>query len=488
MVGPADASGPHAHIEFGADGVVCVRDHLGVAPLYAARGPHGWTAATSIPALAARIPGLLTDLDLDAVVGHVAGPFAPVPPATFFSRVSQVVPGSVTRFTDRGVSVERWWDPTRIPVSGVGFDAAAAMLRRLLVDVVADSVPDGPVAVTLSSGMDSSAVAAALVAAGRDPVAVIWTTPQFPHADEGRWARMTAHRLGLARFELTVTADDLLAGELPLRPDSPLVNPFRRVWEETASLLAAEGISTLVTGFSGDHLFGGRVSPAGDLAVSFRLAALVRYLRTVADGDPPVRWRRLLRTELAAPLARTWFPTWTTGRRRPVPWLASALVERWRRLQPPPPVRAPGRAVRLGRLLDGMVGQIAEDTALAADGVVLVHPLLDRRLVEFAVGLPTWFLFDGRRDKAILRAAFAGDLPDEVVSLPDVLPSAVAAAALRRRADLLADLSTDLVSTRLGFVTEAPLAEQVRRFLAGVHDDLSFWNALTLEAWLRSRR
>lgn len=491
MTGPPSVTGPFAHSEASGDAVVCVRDHLGLAPLYAARDGARWVTASSVADLAARLPHLGSDLDVDSVVGHIAGPFAPIPPATFFSAVRQAVPGTVTTFA-REVTVEPWWDPRTVPASPAGFDEAAAALRRLVVEVVDETVPPGPVAVTLSGGMDSSSVAAALVAAGRTPVAVTWVTPQFPDADEGRWARATAHRLGLPRIELTFTAADLLP-TLPLRPDTPYVNPFRRLWEVTADRLRAEGIGTVVTGFSGDHLFGGRVSPAGDLAVSFRLAALRRYLHTMDrqhdEGGLGFRLR-IGRREVLGPLAERVAPTRAARRRVPVPWLAAAHRDRWSRLQVPPPGlgRRPGRAKRIRRLLDGLVGQAAEDTALAAAEVELHHPLLDRRLVEFALGLPTWFLFDGRRDKAILRAAFAADLPDEVVSLRPVVPTEVAAAGMARRADLLTDLSTDLEAARLGFVAEAPLAERVRRFLAGSHRDLSFWNTLTLEAWLRSRR
>ena len=42
-------------------------------------------------------------------------------------------------------------------------------------------------------------------------------------------------------------------------------------------------------------------------------------------------------------------------------------------------------------------------------------PLLDHRLLEFAASLPPGFKVQGRKSKHVLKAAFAGILPAEVI-------------------------------------------------------------------------
>ena len=124
-------------------------------------------------------------------------------------------------------------------------------------------------------------------------------------------------------------------------------------------------------------------------------------------------------------------------------------------------------------------------TQTQPQGVEPSHPLLDRRLVEFALSLPSWILDDGKVNKLVLRHAMKDILPDEVVELEKISAGPIARRAIRARADILLTLTRDMRAADLGFVSEPVLAESVAGFMRGEHDDMSFWNTLTLEDWLR---
>jgi hypothetical protein len=147
----------------------------------------------------------------------------------------------------------------------------------------------------------------------------------------------------------------------------------------------------------------------------------------------------------------------------------------------------PGRAARLSGLTSGLISQLSEEMTAQVEqhGVELGHPLLDRRLVEFALSLPSWLLDDGNTNKLVLRQAMRDILPDEVVELENILPGPIARHAIRARADVFLALTRDMRVADLGFVSEPTLAQHVAGFMQEEHDDMAFWNTLTLEDWLR---
>lgn len=470
--------------------MVAARDHLGIEPLFYARSGTQWVFAETVEEILDVLPDSGARLNEATVVGHIAGPYAARPDATFFAGVDAVSPGTILRFSRVGTpDPTLWWDPAELSIDRtLTLPKAASRLEALLFEVVADYIPDAPVAVTLSSGMDSTTVLAALVRNAADVTAVVWTSPDSPLVDEAYWARLTAAHFGVPLSEVELDASSLLPEEgIVTRRSTPLVNMFDSVWIETAARVAAEGRQVLFTGFSGDHLFGGRVSPAADLLVSLRVSRLLRYLRTRRDVYPNMA--ALLRSEIASPLLRQLAPVRWARRRWAVPWLHPERHEQWRerQLETIGPGIGPGRADRLSSVTDGMIAQLSEalEFQVQPNGIELCHPLLDRRIVEFALSLPTWVLNEGHLDKMVLRHAMRGTLPDEVVELDNILPGEIARKAIRARADTLLRLTRDMRTADWKFVDEPTFAEHVAAFMRGDHDDMSFWNTLTLEDWLR---
>lgn len=149
----------------------------------------------------------------------------------------------------------------------------------------------------------------------------------------------------------------------------------------------------------------------------------------------------------------------------------------------------PGRRERLRILQGPSLPAVARlTTAHAAHhGIDLRHPLIDHRIVEFALSLPTSQTFRAAQRKIIVRNAMRGLLPASVVDRRDkVYPAAIAHRGLRERetAKVWA-LMTNMRAAEMGFVDEARLREEYQRYLDGKTQSTLFWHTLTLEAWLR---
>lgn len=469
------------------DVLLTARDPLGISPLFYARGVNdGLTIGTTVGEILDQLPETRARLNEEAVVAHVAGPYSPEPAHTFYSRINAVRPGTLMRFTSEIADTIRFWEAAKVPQRrGLDLSTAAAELRALLIEVVTDHLSDRPVAISLSSGLESATILTTLVEAGIEVEAITWTPTDVPRSKEARWPQRLARKLGVELTELPMDTDELLPESgIVTRRSTPYFDKFDHMWRVTASTAAELGCEVLYTGFGGEHLFGGPVPAAADLLMGLRPGQLSEHLSNsrrseAADG---------LMAQLISPIVRQVIPGLAVRRYRPVAWLHEGRNEMWRqrRRKMIGPGLLPGRAVRVCRLTDGSIPQVSEDlTALGRPhSIEMYHPLLDRRLAEFALSLPSWLLDDRQTDRLVLREAMVS-LHREVADLDRDLPGTIARKALRARGSQLLALARNMRAADLGYVDEDVLFEWVASFLRGEHDDVSFWNTLTLEDWLR---
>lgn len=472
-------------------GLVAARDHLGLAPLFTTWNESGgWLVADSVEAILHVLPAKLHSLNERSVVGHVSGLSAPRPDETFFSKIQAVAPGTITRLLEsEQAETQRLWDPTaHRPQHTARLEEASSRLRSLITEVVGDYVPEGPIAAFLTSGIDSTAVLTGLAEAGADVHAITWSSPGAPQADQSEWARLVAEKLDVPLTEIRVQAESLLPEEgIVTRRSTPVFSMLDQVWQATYEKVADLGRPVLFTGLGGDHLFGRWVSTAGDLLLRGRLVRLSRYLGAMRASHPDLT--STLHYELASPIARQLLPRLWVRQAPPPPWLHPERIGTWRSRHREliGPGLLPGYGERVVGVSHGAIPQLAEDLAAKAGpyGVELHSPLLDRRLVEFALQLPSWMLNNGSVDKLVLRGAIDDVVPKDLNALEDLLPAEMARRAMRARTPQLEALTQNMRSATLRYVSEPELAEYLERFLVGEHDDTSFWNALTFEEWLR---
>ncbi len=189
------------------------RDPLGIKPLFVSEQLGGVAFGSEIPALR-EIPGYQFDVDERGVhdffcFGHVLNS------RSIFRQAEAIPPGHVLHLGPLGEPrLERFWEP-RVKVRE-GFSEAdwiEETREQVLETVNRHMIADVPVGAFLSGGIDSGAVAAAMVRARGAGVTLF--TAGFPGSkiDETEAARAVAQHLGCDHIVLPIepeTAADVL--------------------------------------------------------------------------------------------------------------------------------------------------------------------------------------------------------------------------------------------------------------------------------------
>ena len=375
---------------------------------------------------------------------------------SFFARVSVLPPGQLLKLRDGRPEVRRFW--SALPAREVRFardEEYAEALRELLDRVVRDQLRSAtPVGVSLSGGLDSSAVAAtaahALAKEGRTLLAFTEVpregfdgpVPRGRYADESPLVTaiarlhpnvdLTLVRTGPGSFLEGLTAS-LSHRETPFR------NVFNRRWIEAVNAGArARGARVVLTGVGGNmtvswngaSLFArllrdGRWLRAAresrDVARAGGASSAVHAL--VASGVLPLippTARSVLRRSLLALRGRREGAWAGRSLARPEFLAEHRMKERARELNGGVAERALlGPAAARAWLLRGGSGGSFEAGCRALHGVDLRNPLFDTRLVEFCLGVPDEQCLRGGRSRWLVRRAMEGRLPREVLENRD---------------------------------------------------------------------
>ncbi len=251
------------------------RDRFGIKPLYFAR-PGGRFAAASELRTLLLVPGAERVLDPIALWHYVSLRF--VPGGSIWQGIEQLPPAHAFRYdlVARSLKAWRWWELEFAPVEEV---VSPGLLQETLRRAVSRwTLSDVPVAVSLSSGLDSSAVTALLAEAGQHvrTYTLGFTSPEDESLDELPLARALAERYGTEHHELVVDADELLddllqmvwALDVPYGGGLPSWYVFRFI---------ARDVKVALTGTGGDELFGNYRR-----FVPFETGRLARFRRSFA--------------------------------------------------------------------------------------------------------------------------------------------------------------------------------------------------------------
>ena len=402
----------------------CARDAIGVRPFYYCLTAERFVFASDLDAVLAA-PGVPGDLDEPALATRLTEGWRPLGPRTFFKAVRKLPPGHSLVVEDGAARVVRWWRPEEAPEAPASSDEA---LAKAFLDLYKRAVADrvrgaGPVGVHLSGGLDSSSVAVlAARALRRDgcsaPPAFSWHPPPGngprtrAEAAEYGLVEAVSQQEGLAVFYCSPSARDALAF---LRRDGTR-NPQKDQHEELVQRAAAAlGVKVLLSGCGGDE------------GISFNGQGL--YPQLLRAGRLGTLWRELrerYRRPFAAGLTEAALPLVSPGAARALmrlrrglrPWRSHTFInpEFARRVRPlpAPPLEPTGvRRMQHHLLAFGHLAERMEDWAAsgALYGIEYRYPLLDRRVLEFALGLPPEQFRRGRWGRWLMRQALASLLP-----------------------------------------------------------------------------
>ena len=399
-----------------ADRIFCARDFIGARALYYHHANAVLRFSNDLAAITARLPQPCP-INPQHVARKLAGNLERFLPETGFQNILRLPQSHWCRWTGDDQHLCEYWTPEQVAQTKLRDDAEiVAEGRRLIHQAICDRLQGAHrIAVHVSGGLDSSLIAAMLrtETAQRglpDGLAFAWYGGTSADC-EVEWVDSMAQALAMPVHVPHLTEASLMT---LFRQDGLLMIEAGNLLYENALMeeAANENVDVIFSGWGGDQAisFNGKGHRAA-LLLSLRWRALARlgdgarpgFLRATRKAIkellpvfPARDWRRKLRKSYLADPA-------STG-----PYHLPAIE-----------FRAPGVRARMAELINAHgVTERIETWARAGRSkrLTYVYPLLDRRVVEFALSLPgSLFVRPGQR-RWIFRQIAAPFLPDLVRS------------------------------------------------------------------------
>ncbi len=431
----------------------CARDHFGVRPFYYSLSERALVFASEIKSILA-----LDEIPLRVNETRIADYLANIfldNTSTFYDGVSRLPPGHTISVDGKTTKTRRYWALDRVEAPLVGSsEELVAYFRETFYEAVRCRLPgDRPIGVLLSGGLDSSAIAGALMELlpTEDPPRLHALSAVFEtvtECDESEWVRAVLdcgqavwHPIHGDRVGPFSDIDAMLRHH-----DEPYegANLFM-VWALYARAREV-GIGVLMDGLDGDTTLSHGFGHLHEMAMAGRWISLARQLRGVAKthgASPwPMLWK-LYRLHALRPFMerspwnligraygraerafRGSAATGTTNATQAAPYIKPELArrthleERCQEWFEASPDRARTGAEEHYRAITGCLQPFAlevYDRTAAAFSIETPHVFWDKRLIELSLALPAELKLHGGWSRVVLRRAMRGVLPEEVL-------------------------------------------------------------------------
>lgn len=497
-----------------------VRDRVGIKPLY-----YGWSGSTflfgsELKALKAH-PQWRGEVDRNALALFFRHSYIPSP-YSIYRNIRKVRPGTVVSIEASSPEPreEVFWSAPQIlssvePFTGTD-EEATSQLESILTDAVQQRlVSDVPLGAFLSGGIDSSTIVSLM----RKDRKVNTFTIGFADSeyDEAPYARAIAEHLGTNHTELTVTPEDAMAviPRLPGMYDEPFADSSQ-IPTHLLSAMTRASVTVALSGDGGDELFCGyrryrhgnqfsrfvswmpQMMRSAGAAIMQSTAdsgcsSLIRLLEncmpsprghTIPGGNLALL-ARLLRAHSPSELATLL----SSHRVDPL-----RLVQNTESLPTAYTALQPGNYSFMRRLMmadllcyhpDDILTKV--DRASMAVGLEVRVPLVDHRVIAFALSLPDNMLIRGNTSKWLLRQVLNRHLPENLV---DRQKSGFAIPIASWLQNQLRPWAEDLLNPELirseGLLNPELVQMMWQEQKTGKRDwKYDLWNVLMFEAWYR---
>ena len=499
------------------------RDRMGEKPLY-----YGWHGNTFLFASELKamqgFPGFDSEVNRDALTLLLRHNYIPAP-HSIYRGIHKLLPAhclclDLSADARQDVHAERYWslEDAFSQDTDLDKDSAVDSLEHLLGDVIEEQmVADVPLGAFLSGGIDSSTVVALMQQRASRPVKTFTIGFKEQGFDEAEHAAAVASHLGTEHTELYVTPQDALdvIPRLPAIYDEPFADSSQ-IPTFLVSRMTRDHVTVTLSGDGGDELFAGYDRYPKTLRAWKRLhqspglrARLERAVLAFPDalGGAVVRAFNSNQRALSAPGLGEKL-AWERAARR-----ASSLQEFYRQRigywsdpadmvlggrepdyalrEPLPDVIADATPLKQLQWLD-LKGYLPDDILTKVDRAAMAVsletrvPLLDHRVVAFALGLPDHFNLQGGAGKQVLRRLLHRHVPESLVERPKQGFAVPVAHWLR---DELRDWAEALFDRQRlaeeGYWDATRIRQAWQDHLDGRADySFQLWGVLMFQAWL----
>lgn len=434
-------------------------------------------------------------------------------PGTIYKGIHRLPPGHYAIFDKGELTIRRYWLPEFVEPREANFSALRDEFRDLLHKAVADQLDASKPACFLSGGTDSSTIAGMIGVVCGQPADTYSIGFEAEGYDEMEFARIAARKFGARHHEYYVTPDDLVRS-IPLVAqsyDQPFGNSSALPAYYCAKMAREDGVTRMLAGDGGDELFGGNTRYAKQKVFGFydQVPAVLRgalleplLLKTPLGSLPLLSKGRSYIEQAKVPLPnRTQmynmllrlgleqvFPADFLGQidlGDPEQQQRAVWQEAKARSQTNLELAFDWRYTLAECDLPKVVGT----TALAETEVGF--PMLDNRLVDFSMRLPTEYKLKGLRLRWFFKEALRGFLPDEIITKKKQgfgLPFGVWAVKHKPLRDLAEDSLRGLVGRgilRAEFV-DSLFAHYLQEH-PGYYGEM-VWISMMMEQWMRREK
>lgn len=410
------------------------------------------------------------------------------------------------------------------PFSGTEAEAVDHVDRLLRQTVQGQMIADVPLGTFLSGGIDSSTIVALMQAQSTRPVQTFSIGFGDVSHNEAPYAKAVADYLKTQHTEYYVTEQDALnvIPRLPHIYDEPFADSSQ-IPTYLLSQLTRQAVTVSLSGDGGDEVFCGywryilgeqiwrRIQwlPTG-IRNAISRAGLVLPVEWLNTGLSPVvplfqkldkvgrsigdnihKMARLIGSRNSLAFYQTAFSHW----QQPLSIVRQPGTEELPYAFTRPDLLHPAllhnHILRQMTLLDTYT-YLPDDILVKVDRAAMAVsletriPLLDHRIVEFALTLPVNMLYRERLGKRVLRTVLDRYVPRELVDRPKMGFGVPLARWLR---GALRDWAEDLLDTsrlnREGFFRPEPIRHRWQEHLAGTYSrHYELWDILMFQAWL----
>jgi len=391
--------------------ILLARDRFGVKPLYYFSGPHGIAFASEPKALLCLRPELRRVCQ-SALLGFLLNNTLYSGGQSFYEGVQVLPSGHFAVVETGGLHIERYWEYPESTDLVVSEESAAEQFSELFEDAVRLRLrADVPVGITLSGGLDSTAILAAAQSKISQPLTCFTSVYDSENMGELAWARLASEPTGSRLLAVSAPQNQWLADlrRVVWHMDGPGYSPAVFPLWCLMRRARQEGIPVLLEGQGADEALAGYPQ--------YSVLELMAYVRGLYTEKPSVSGLKLRLGAMRGTFTLRWTMAWLLREAYP------PLVN-WRRRQVGfqsllrDGIVLPDQAAAIScgdrdpvreRLLqdhsrDILPGLLHYGDAISmAHSIESRHPFMDFRLIEWIFRVPTGVKLRQGETKWVLR-------------------------------------------------------------------------------------
>jgi len=419
-------------------------------------------------------------------------------PRSAFNDIEQLPPASILVFEDGKRSIDTYWNISDTPELSISFPEAKEEAKRLIRQAVRTRlVSERPIGSFLSGGIDSTIVTALMKEESEGEVNTYSIGFSESKFDESGFARNIAKELGTKHHERYIEADPTLIVETLSKvldqpfADSSIIPTY------LLAKFASEDLVVALSGDGGDEVFAGYDRyRAGKMLNAINPFLVLNPLRFLpADKSANQKLRKLIRNSYYQSLENRYRGFQALFSIRDLHsilnpdllsqanaddfsklWSLSSSSDNVRKMQ----------EIDIKTYLPGDLMHKV-DMASMANSIEVRSPLLDYRVVEFGISLPSNFKIGIGENKHILREIARDFVPRKMIDRPKKGFGIPQAKWLREDlVGLIKDVLLDEKSRTRGWYQFKKVEELVKLHNSGRQLDNLIWPMLMLELWAKN--